>query len=85
MRSLIACSTVMLSLAAAFPAQGLADARVVETGIRYPSIGAAVSAAPSGAIIEVSSGIYREALVLVMRAIWRDDPCLVYSFSLSAS
>jgi hypothetical protein len=58
MRSVIACSTVTLSFAAAFSTQALTDARVVETGKSYPSIGTAVSAAPADAIIEVSSGTY---------------------------
>lgn len=69
MRYIVTCIVLPFSLALFTPTPASAEARVVETGKSYQSIGAAVSDAPSGATIEVTGGTYREAIVVTKAVI----------------
>lgn len=64
MKPLFLVFTVAVAWAFAVPSPAFSDVRIAETGTVYPTISAALAAAPAGATIEVSSGDYREAIVI---------------------
>ena len=64
MRIISGLQFIRIFLFAAVPVSALADAKIVETGQTYPTISAAITAALPAATIEVTSGDYREVLVI---------------------